>query len=635
MAAKSIVTERELAAFRARHLTPEAVLAKLEQWVHLLLRLAVGVGKSVAAEELLLWPLLHERFNQVIYLAPTWNILNERVARLRAAEGLPPWMVVKARPHEQCGELNQAWEQHERASCTTLAKEVLCRKQCAHYDDGSCVWPDQWINKEGVGLVLAPEQHALLNRSFVPFVMQVTEATRPLVILDEAQLLDAKFELRVTRREVEQFGMALRRARSKQDGLGAPRRLWLKSISGLLATSSELDYQRGRYDFVPWLHRHAFAIQKAGWKAFGRDFRYCGYDLTQLMWSRRDERWVEDDEFVFIARPYLRCHVLLLSASVTADYAGHRLGTSRVASPFEETRFAHTGSRIFNLRDRCGADTHFPANHKRILDSFALLIARNVLEGRTTVVISRKKTKAFCAKYLQERLAGWGLEVTFLAKEGAVLPATPNPRIIPVLHYGILGTNDYSEYESAYCLNSYYVSPNTLNDNLQEFEPETYRVRLGIRSGPDRKRRVVIEKRADGDAARLHLAQLYLNKLEVDPVIQVAGRVRFMTKAREVVFFQMADLGAEVEGCRDVRSLGELREEMGLPDPKDVDRLVEGKSGRRLMQEGLTAAEAADRLGISRETLFRRLRGLESVKTHIRSLYMRFDTLGGPEEGSS
>jgi len=630
---EELITERDLDAFRARHLIPTALMALLERCVHALLRLAVGVGKSVAAEELLLWLPLYERFNLVIYLAPTWNILNERIARLHRDQPEFAWMVVRPRPREMCGKLNEPWSAYEVASCSTLAKEELCRKQCPKYRH-ECLWPDQYKDIEGMSLVLLPEKHAELNRALVPFLRQRTDQTRVLVILDEARLLDAKFELRLTRAEIERFAEAVGKARDSRGAISGKEQ-WLADITRLL-TASEAEFREGAFSFVPWLHRHAFSIQKAGWRLYRERFRYSGFDLTQLAWSRRDERWLRDGDFVFIARPYLRCHVLLLSASLTADYAGHRLGRGPVASPFERTRFLHSASRILNLRNRCGADRHFKANSSRILDTFALLVARNVLEGRSTVIIAKKKSKKFCADYLRERLAGWGIEVRFLVEDASALPATPDPRVIPVLHYGILGTNDYSEYESAYCVTSYYVRTDVLNDQLHEFEPDTFRVRLGIRAGPDRRRRVVIEQRAEGDRERLYIGQVYLDKLEVDPVVQVAGRVRFMTKAREVVFFQMADLAREIPGCRDVHSLGELRRELRLPEAKDVDRWVQANRGRRMMDEGLTAAQAAERLGISRETLFRRLREAESVKTHIGIfLYMPFDTPGAAGEGSA
>ena len=50
-----------------------------------------------------------------------------------------------------------------------------------------------------------------------------------------------------------------------------------------------------------------------------------------------------------------------------------------------------------------------------------------------------------------------------------------------------------------------------------------------------------------------------LRKLEVDPVIQAAGRVRFLTRPREVVFFQMDDLARDLGDVREVSCLADLR----------------------------------------------------------------------------
>ena len=95
-----------------------------------------------------------------------------------------------------------------------------------------------------------------------------------------------------------------------------------------------------------------------------------------------------------------------------------------------------------------------------------------MLDGRSTVTISRKKSKRLCADYLTARLAGWGIEVTFLIDEDPILPAAPDSRVIPMIHYGILGTNSYANYETVYCLNSFYIREDVLNRHLQEFEAE-------------------------------------------------------------------------------------------------------------------------------------------------------------------
>jgi carbon-monoxide dehydrogenase large subunit len=48
-----------------------------------------------------------------------------------------------------------------------------------------------------------------------------------------------------------------------------------------------------------------------------------------------------DGTIRFIARPYLGCHVLILSAHLRARYVAHRLGLDRIESPFEDVIVRH------------------------------------------------------------------------------------------------------------------------------------------------------------------------------------------------------------------------------------------------------------------------------------------------------
>ena len=98
-----------------------------------------------------------------------------------------------------------------------------------------------------------------------------------------------------------------------------------------------------------------------------------------------------------------------------------------MTSPFEHAVFQHSGTRIFNLRSRIGADRYFRGNHKQILDTIAVLVAGNVKAGVTTVLVSRKKSKDFSARYLAARLAGWGIDVRFVCDDYASLP--PHPEV--------------------------------------------------------------------------------------------------------------------------------------------------------------------------------------------------------------
>lgn len=602
-----IVDENGLAAFRREQLSPQALLALIERHVWVLIKLGVGVGKSVAVDALLAFPALFRRFDLVIYVAPMWNIIHERAVITGAAPTPVPHLVIKPRPRALCGPLARRWSALESRGCSALAKEVLCETCTACDEEGRpCHWPRQLQDIEGIGLVFATEAQLLQNRSLLPLLRARTGASNVLLIMDEGKLLDAHFEVEIQRSQLSIFREVLLRITEGGASLTRVTAPWLAWAELLLDDPAGALARAAPRLGASFLVRAA-DVQRIGTERFGDQFRYLGYELMQLRWSRREERSVDHrGDIRFTARPYVKAHMLVLSAHLDGDYVAHRLGEERIASPLGDVVVRHTGTRIVNLQSRIGADRYFQSNRKQILDTIAVLIRRNIEAGRTTLLISRKKSKATAAELLSERLARWGLSVRFVT-DGTPPPTPADPRIIPFLHYGVLGVNDYTEYESAYCVNGYYLSSRVLAKRVQEFDPRANFVDLRICAGASRERRVEIAEPGAADLGRSTLGRLYLGRLERDPVVQAAGRVRFLTRPREVVFFQMADLTPEVGPCVNVASLDALRRELGIPSAKEIDHAREATGLRARMDRGMSVEDAAAEVGISRATAFRRL----------------------------
>ncbi len=595
-----VVTQHDLERFRQDNLSPEALLRVMDTHVRAIAQLAVGVGKSHACDSLLESEELHRQFDFVIYSAPTWNILRERRIVRGVTKCPVPWMMLMPRPKDRCADFAEAWSGFESRGCSTYAKATLC-KTCQQLNLGiaACDWPSQFSRIKEHRQLFCTEQNLLLNRALVPTIRGLAGAKRIAVILDEARLLDADFTVRMSREDITAFATAL-----TLTPVTAQRDRWLAELARILEWRDPggLDL-----DLPPSLHRDAFQIQKAGIERHGDEFRYSGYDLSLFATSRPEERWISSGELRFVARPFLNCHLLVLSANLTADYAGERLGCGRLASPFANTIFRHTESRLLNLRSRLGVDRYFGNNHRQILDTFAVLILRNIREGRSTVLISRKKTKSLCAAYLSRRLAAWGVPVRFVHENYTSVPETPDPGVVPILHFGILGVNAFEDYGAAYCLNGYYISSRELSKAAQESTQPTDRVTITIDSRPDNVRRAVVEEGADPGGAVRSVANLYLRKLEIDPVVQAAGRVRFMTKAREVVFLQMADLRPQIGDHRVVGSLAALRAELDIPSARNIDECRDGMRMRAALDSGLTKVAVAAAEGVSVSTVYRRL----------------------------
>lgn len=622
------INEDGLEAFRRARLAPKALLKLVERHVRVLVRLSIGVGKSTAVDGLLEHPGLYQGFDFVVYAAPTWSIIRERSVVRGSAQIDLPWMLMRPRPKDWCADYAELWAHYEQRSCSTYAKATLCREcQRLAKTVTPCVWPSQFSRVKHQSLLFLTEQQLVLNRSLIPMLRSIRKGGRILVILDEARMLDANFEVTLAEDDLVKFEQVVTAIPD-----AASRSRWLKAIA-TLRQRADLAH---RIDIPPWLNRDCYAIQDAGVRRFGDSFRYVGYDLTLLAGSHPTERWRVADGIRFVGRPLLNCHALLLSAHLSADYVGERLGAGPIASPFENVTFRHSGTRIINLRNRAGADRHFFRNHTQLLDTIAVLIARNVGTGTSTLLISRKKSKELCASYLSGRLAAWGITVKFACEDYSGLPPSPDPRVIPVIHYGVLGVNDFTEYQAAYCINSYYISAHELTRVTQEATPRVDRVSLAIDSDRDLVRRARVSEGPDPGGVLAHTANIYLRKLELDPVIQAAGRVRFATKPREVVFFQMADLSPLVGDHEVVRTAAQLRGALGIPAARDVDQHLEAVAITEALQAGHTAPDVAAQAGISLRTLRRRVAQLRSANspsnifTRIAGTLMRTRGAGGP-----
>lgn len=632
---RQVIDEHGLDQFRAEQLAPANLLRLIELYVWVLFRLPVGVGKTHAAQLLLKFRELYERFDLVIYSAPAWAIVRAVLAAIDPNSSWPTRRVLEARPRERCGELDEEWSDLESRGCSVLAKVQLCQRRCPVSND--CKWPNQLRDLGGISLVVTTDQRIELVPNILWIIRERSGCHRPLLLLDEAGLLDTEVTVCISYKDLIQTIGAIRHAKCRKLGWPSLRERWLGEV-GRLLDASQATLQGTKWEFSEDLHSFGFQVQAAGNARDGQAFRYVGYDLSLLATSRPEERWRDTDGIRFIGRPYFRCHVALLSASLTPEYVGHRLGAGPVASPFDRYEFLHSETRIFNVRNTGGAARYSKTHHERNLDTFAVLIVRNVCQGRSTVLVSKKDRKRSVATYLTRRLAAWGLNVSFVTEDYGSLPKRPSLIVIPILHYGIRGVNDFTEYESAFCVNSYYTRADVLNARVQEFEARHFRVELEIVHGPDRVRRAQLVDPKVSDEDRSWLAGIYLRKLEVDPVIQAAGRVRFMTKRREVVFYQTNDLGREIGACRDVSSLRALREALGVPSARDIDQAMDGRKARALMDGGLTADQAAAKMGLSRPTLFRRLEAAESLKFCMEYSHTEIETpppSAGPSAGAA
>lgn len=592
---------------RAR-LLPPVLLDAVARERHLLVAVPVGVGKSHAADRILCDPATYEHYDLVVYVAPLWSIIRERAIVKGVEPSHVPFQVLEARPRDRCGPLDPRWSRLEASGCAAHAKATLC-STCPSRD--GCTWPDR-LKKETLAdtrLLFLTDANLNLNRQLIPFLAAQTEAERVLLILDEARLIDGAFELVIPRVLLPLF------ARAVTDAIEpAAAEPYVCALDNLAHASTD-DLAVPGWVFPFTINLKAQAIQAAGISRFGSRFGYLGYLLSSFASSRLDERWRDEHgDIHFVVRPYLAADTLILSAHMRAGYVAHRLGVAQLASPFEGVRLLHSGTRIINLKSRLGAKRYFRKNAPQLLDFFAALIARNVAARRTTVLVSCKDFKALCAKELVARLAELGHAVRFVTGDYGEL-GPPDPLVVPIIHYGMAGVNDFIGYESCYCLNSFYVPIQTALDPMQEGEPEPFKLPLAVETTPHGYRRAVLASPTPRETDLAEVAELYRRKMEADTVLQAVGRVRYTTHPREVVLFQMDDFTDELGEVVELESLAAAYRAFGVPRLKALRNTKLRAQLLALVRAGLSRREAARRLGINREKARRLLAGSGDTQT--------------------
>ena len=62
---------------------------------------------------------------------------------------------------------------------------------------------------------------------------------------------------------------------------------------------------------------------------------------------------------------------------------------------------SHPATRWYNIASIAGAAKYFARNARAILDFFAVMIARNIGEGRRTLLVAKKAFRGLCAEHLE------------------------------------------------------------------------------------------------------------------------------------------------------------------------------------------------------------------------------------------
>jgi len=391
----------------------------------------------------------------------------------------------------------------------------------------------------------------------------------------------------------------------------APRR-WLR-LTQLLAEASTDDLQQGQWEFPRVDSSWAVRVQRSGRAKYGDDFSFLGFELNHFGYSDRASRErLPDGSLRFAAIPSLGDEFVIFSGSIERDLVRYRLDPShrlqQIESPFAATVFENPDSRWYNIGSTEGAAKYFASNASRILDFFAVKICRNIDAGRRTLLITRKKFLGRVARYLEDRLktliAG-PIEIVTSNWERADLR---DPRVLPLVNYGISGVNLFEHIESAYCLTGYYISPSTLEKAVYDLDitDDRFPISIVTRQNP-MQRRAHLELPHQRVTILPTIAQGMLEQKEADVVVQAIGRVRPFTRSREIITFQAGTLPG-IKFNMVFPSVAGARSYFSVPTRRSAEHGERVAEARQLSEAGLAVNEIARELQLSPRTIRRYLR---------------------------
>jgi hypothetical protein len=599
--------EGALEEFR-RGLTGERAIAYLrDAGGRLLVQLAVGVGKTqwmVAIIEHALT--VARRHDLVIVLVPRWHILEE--LRRRLPSGLRP-VVLHPRPRQRCGDLDPLWVESERAGCGLLGREELCGG-CPRR--AGCPWPGRHTGLRKARLILAPQQHLVNDRQFISRLCNLAGARCPLVLVDESDLLLRSGERVITPGELDSFIAAQQQTLDGSEEVTAPMRRWL-DLSCRVAAASTEELQLTGWECPDVSRGWALGVQRHGRSLAGGGFRYLVHDFRELALSDPQSRErLSGGGLRFATPPPLGPEFIIFSGSVAAHLARYRLDPNHedgeVLSPFAGHRFEHPGTQWYNLACWDGAARYFPNNATRIIDFFAEKVARNIRDGKRTLLVARKKFLGLCARHLRKRLGELGVGPVRVVTGRWDRHDLDDPRTLPLISYGVSGVNLFEYHDAAYCLSGYYIDKTVIEQTVYDIDASWGRFPFDIHyTGTPRRRQAHVSLPDERETILPLIVQGVFEQKEADVVVQAVGRVRPFTRPREVITFQ-AGLLPGVRYTLSFNTLDQARSFFGIETRRRAELQGRVRQAVVLKAQGYTRRRIAQSLGVSPDSVKRYLR---------------------------
>jgi hypothetical protein len=558
-----------------------------------LVQLPVGVGKSRWIDAITVEAVESRAYDLVVVLCPTRRLIEERAPLRNPPAGIKV-VNIRPRPFTRCGKKRDAqWKRFESADLGALGRLEIC-SACPRLK--GCFWPKQYGKAlRGAGVVYATQTHLTASPGFLARLQAWASADRVLTLLDEASFVGKSLEEAIDTVELHQFTDVLHQSQPGH-GEAENHRKWLQFMETLMEASTT-DLQAATWCAPPISLQWAVQIQKTGMQLYGEAFHFLGYRVAQLMYSPVESRWrAANGDLQFSVRPYLG-DTMIFSGTADPKFTRHRLG-KELASPFEDYRFTHPQTRWYNLASPIGSRKYFVRHAPQILDFFAGLILRRLAEGKRVLLVTKKCFRMLCADGLAKRFADRDMDLRIVMGGWSPEQLTDS-RVVPLISFGMIGTNLFEEFDTAYCLSGFYVNELAVNHCLQDLTRQDLRLPIQIqtRGMPKRRQASVL----DPDHRYYDIAWLVQPALEFQEhhvVTQAVGRVRPFTLPREVITFQMGQLPG-VHYDAEFNTLAEARRFFGIASRREQQTAELEAQIACLRRSGNTQADVARLLGVS------------------------------------
>lgn len=600
---RTITTTAELASLRDTKLAGSALLDVVRGAKNpiILVLLMPGVGKSYGLDGLTAKAISTGAFDLVVVLAANHAIIRER-RFIREPPSDINIVHLRGRPVHLCGrEQNRAWSELEPGQLYTLGRQDICLS-CPQYAE--CYWPLQWQQGlEGARVVYAPQSYLEQMPGFVLQLKRITKAERMLVLFDEVDFAAVSFKRRINRKTLQTFQQVLR---SSIDQGATELETWGYQVETLLQARQQ-DLDSNDWWFHPLGHQTIASLQRLGWQLNGRNFRYIGGDLEIFGSTPGSQRqFTRQGDLEFSTAPWLAGKSMIFSGTADPDFLSYRLGVP-ITTHLADVRVSHPETRFYNLAVNHGMACNFESNAPQILDFFDRLMRQRLASGVKVALVSRLPLVDLCIDGLNQRLQGAGVHDWKVVTAQQWQMAEDKQGLIPVLHYGLIGINDFTNFEAIYCLNGFYLPTDVISDLLQETLPDMAHIPLEIITTTPPKRRRIVAPVDPGDTIYrefLQLGQAALRQQELGVVAQAVFRVRPATYPREVILMQCGQLPG-ITYDAEFDDLAQARQFFDIQTRRASDAAFNAQQVRVLQQQGFTQKQIWETLGLSRSTVQR------------------------------